>query len=218
MLDIIQEGNLGLMKMVGRFDYRWGLRFCPLAGWGIRRAIVRAVVNQGRLVRLPSYLHTQGARLFSAQHRLTQDLARDPSTDELAEELKLPVNRVCAQVRFLQEPISIHSPAGEADDRSLAESMADETIALPGEVDDLKLIRDGLVGALASLTPHERKVITRRFGLDEEDASTLQEICDQLGVTRERVRQIESAALRKLRHPSRRQQLQFDCESLRLNN
>jgi len=209
LLDLIQEGNLALMRLLGRFDYRRGCRFSTMAVWGIRTAIARAAANQGRLIRLPVHVQAIARRLQAVRHHLTQEFAREPSVDELAFVLQLPVKRIQNHLRAVQEPLSIHSPLPQVEHCSLADCLPDESIAPPGEAGDEDLRRSGLTVVLARLTEREREVITRRFGLDGEPNATLAEIGAQMGLTRERVRQIEGTILRKLRHPAHADKLRL---------
>lgn len=211
-LDLIQEGNVGLMKTVERFDYRRGFRFCTFAMWGIREAIVRSIANQGRLIRIPVHLHTTIGRLMSAQKRLLQDLGRDPTADEIADELGLPVARVRADFPACQQPVSLQAPTGEKGDSCLGDAIEDESVEQPGMAGGLSQIQEALAGVLASLGGRERQVLELRFGLGGNQPITLEEAGRKLGVTRERIRQIETSALRKMRHPSRSRKLLWTAE------
>jgi len=207
-LDLIQEGNLGLMAAVGKFDYRRGFRFSTFAVWVIREAIGRAIANQGRLIRIPVHAGKVLQRMIGAQMELVLRLGRDPTEEELAEEMHLPVRRVRADLPAAQPPLSLHSPVGAGNGATLGDFIPDEASERPGESAGGHLLHSLLSDVLSELTAREREVLRLRFGLDGDSAQTLDEVGKKLGVTRERVRQIERSALRKMRHPARLRKLQ----------
>ena len=202
-LDLIQEGNMGLMKAVDRFEYRRGYKFSTYATWWVRQAITRCIADQARTIRIPVHMIETINKLLRLQKRLFQEFGREPSAEEIAEEMQLSVGRVRAALKMAQQPISLQSPAGEAEESSFGDFIEDQSTESPAETTSFSLLRDKLTGVLDSLNERERKVLELRFGLGDGYSRTLEEVGRHFQVTRERIRQIEAKALRKMRHPTR---------------